>query len=145
VPDPSRQVTKTGDVVARATSTAARVREHVTLVDRMLVAARRSPAAAEMLPAPPEGGPTPSAVDRFVVEVLTALDVPPGSAGTRSRKSRATARLVALAVLDRRTRDLMEEAVAACREHGASWAEIGTALGISRQAAHERFGRRERP
>lgn len=32
-------------------------------------------------------------------------------------------------------------AVAAAREHGASWADIGAEFGISRQAAHERFAR----
>lgn len=32
--------------------------------------------------------------------------------------------------------------VAACREQGASWAEIGATLHISKQAAHERFGHR---
>ncbi|HEY6422858.1 MAG TPA: hypothetical protein VIY28_06340 [Pseudonocardiaceae bacterium] len=31
------------------------------------------------------------------------------------------------------------EIVAICREHGATWDEIGTSLDVSRQAAHERF------
>ncbi len=30
--------------------------------------------------------------------------------------------------------------VAAAREYGISWQQIGTALGISKQAAHERYG-----
>ena len=34
---------------------------------------------------------------------------------------------------------LEAQAVAAARERGASWADIGSALGISRQAAWERF------
>lgn len=33
----------------------------------------------------------------------------------------------------------VEEAVAAAREAGNSWAMIGTALGVSRQAAFQRF------
>ncbi len=40
------------------------------------------------------------------------------------------------AELDAHTRDL----VATAREAGRSWAQIGAALGISRQAAHERYG-----
>lgn len=35
----------------------------------------------------------------------------------------------------------LNEAVAAARAAGASWAGIGAAVGISRQAAHERWGR----
>ncbi|EWC60678.1 hypothetical protein UO65_3961 [Actinokineospora spheciospongiae] len=44
-----------------------------------------------------------------------------------------------LAEVDRWTRPLTERAVAAARGRGATWAEVGTALGVSRQAAHERF------
>ena len=36
----------------------------------------------------------------------------------------------------------LAEAVAEARANGRSWARIGTALGISRQAAHDRFARR---
>ena len=36
---------------------------------------------------------------------------------------------------------LMCAAVAACRDEGYSWAEIGSRLGVTRQAAHERYGR----
>lgn len=34
----------------------------------------------------------------------------------------------------------LDEAVAAARENGRSWGEIGLVLGISRQAARERYG-----
>lgn len=37
---------------------------------------------------------------------------------------------------------LVIEAVAAARAAGASWAVIGSVLGITRQAAHERFSRK---
>ncbi len=37
------------------------------------------------------------------------------------------------------TRDVLERAVVFEREQGASWQDIGAALGISRQTAHERF------
>ncbi len=35
----------------------------------------------------------------------------------------------------------VEKLVAAAREYGISWRSIGTVLGISKQAAWERFGR----
>jgi hypothetical protein len=35
-------------------------------------------------------------------------------------------------------------AVAAARRAGASWSEVGTAFGISKQAAHQRFARHVR-
>lgn len=34
----------------------------------------------------------------------------------------------------------VDEAVAAARAHGRSWAEIGLVLGTTRQAARERYG-----
>ncbi|WP_157440294.1 hypothetical protein [Actinokineospora inagensis] len=36
-------------------------------------------------------------------------------------------------------RPLTERAVAAARTSGASWNDVGQALGVTRQAAHERF------
>ncbi len=36
----------------------------------------------------------------------------------------------------------VDEAVAAARTNGRSWAEIGLVLGISRQSARERYGQR---
>jgi hypothetical protein len=44
-----------------------------------------------------------------------------------------------LAEVERWQRPLTERAVASAREKGQSWAEIGAALGITRQSAHERF------
>lgn len=35
--------------------------------------------------------------------------------------------------------DLMEDYVEHCRLHGCSWTDIGTALGVTRQAAQQRF------
>jgi len=34
----------------------------------------------------------------------------------------------------------LEAAVERAREQGASWAQVGTALGVTRQAAWQRFG-----
>jgi hypothetical protein len=39
------------------------------------------------------------------------------------------------------TKSLLREAVASARAAGASWEAIGRVLGMSRQAAHQRFGR----
>jgi hypothetical protein len=55
--------------------------------------------------------------------------------------------LQALSVLrdvDQWHRSLTERAVAAARTTGSSWAEIATVLGVTRQSAHERFGRTDR-
>jgi hypothetical protein len=38
---------------------------------------------------------------------------------------------------------LMERLVDNARGHGASWSEIGNALGVTRQAAEQRYGRAE--
>lgn len=54
-----------------------------------------------------------------------------------------------LVVLTRRvqdvTNDLLHDAVASARAAGASWEAIGSALGMSRQAAQQRFGHRPEP
>jgi hypothetical protein len=39
-------------------------------------------------------------------------------------------------------RSAMESSVAAARGQGCSWAEIGKVLGVTRQAAFRRYGRR---
>lgn len=39
-----------------------------------------------------------------------------------------------------RARDALAQAVASARSHGRSWGQIGMVLGVSRQAARERFG-----
>lgn len=44
-----------------------------------------------------------------------------------------------LVEIERWHKPLTERAVAAAREAGVSWAEIGAALGVTRQSAHERF------
>lgn len=47
--------------------------------------------------------------------------------------------LALLAQVESWQRVLLDRAVAEARRTGASWAEIGDAMGISKQAAHERF------
>ena len=49
-----------------------------------------------------------------------------------------------LAAIARAKAEIAREEAAAvrfARVHGLSWAEIGTVLGVSRQALHKRFGR----
>jgi len=40
----------------------------------------------------------------------------------------------------RQTENDLDAAVTSAREAGLSWAQIGSALGVSRQSAHERWG-----
>ncbi|NUT45651.1 MAG: hypothetical protein HOV86_37240, partial [Thermoactinospora sp.] len=52
---------------------------------------------------------------------------------------RPLAALTLLSQVESWQRTLLDQAVAGARGGGASWAEIGEAMGISKQAAHERF------
>lgn len=52
---------------------------------------------------------------------------------------RPLAALTLLSHVESWQRTLLDQAVAGAREAGASWAEVGDAMGISKQAAHERF------
>lgn len=45
--------------------------------------------------------------------------------------------------IERQAGEHLEDTVAVARTRGASWQDIGTALGISRQAAYKRFGATE--
>jgi hypothetical protein len=74
--------------------------------------------------------------DVGVEEWLDNLEVDPGKArvGRHMRRISAAADAVDAAQTELRA------AVAAAREAGDTWAMIGVALGISRQAAYQRFG-----
>ncbi|MFM8597877.1 MAG: hypothetical protein ACKOB8_02560 [Mycobacterium sp.] len=67
---------------------------------------------------------------------LDNLDVEPGDVrdGVHCRRISAAAEAV------RDAEGKLRDAVAAARAAGDSWAAIGVALGISRQAAYQRFG-----
>ncbi|GAA3138356.1 hypothetical protein GCM10010466_31620 [Planomonospora alba] len=52
---------------------------------------------------------------------------------------RPLAALTLLSQMEGWQRTLLEHAVAGAREAGASWAQVGAAMGISKQSAHERF------
>lgn len=49
-------------------------------------------------------------------------------------------RLAATEELRTQLRRFEPKLAAACRAEGKTWAEIGEAVGISKQAAHERYG-----
>nr|BFE84982.1 hypothetical protein GCM10020093_075830 [Planobispora longispora] len=52
---------------------------------------------------------------------------------------RPLAALTLLSQIESWQRTLLDQAVSRARETGASWAEVGEAMGVSKQAAHERF------
>ncbi|MFI7613532.1 hypothetical protein ACIBP6_20110 [Nonomuraea terrae] len=52
---------------------------------------------------------------------------------------RPLAALTLLSQVESWQRTLLDQAVAAARQNGSSWAEVGEAMGISKQSAHERF------
>lgn len=69
-------------------------------------------------------------IDQAVAEVVASL------AGPGAHLDRA---VVALAVAGEAERLARAEVIAAREFDGASWADVGKALGVSRQTAHERF------
>jgi hypothetical protein len=60
---------------------------------------------------------------------------------TRVQTAQGIEAVTAARDLSRLTEDAMREAVGRARAAGATWQEIGEALGASRQAAFQRFGR----
>ena len=64
---------------------------------------------------------------------------------TSGTRSPTLGHALTAAITVRNTADAyLVELVAMARAEGATWAEIGTALGVSTQAAHQRYGRRDR-
>jgi hypothetical protein len=64
---------------------------------------------------------------------------------SRMRTAEGIAAVAAARDLSRLTEDAMRDAVARARAAGATWQEVGDALGASRQAAFQRFGRPAAP
>lgn len=79
--------------------------------------------------------PSPSeAVRRFELDVAAESPI--------NRRIRELAVLRGLNTLETAVGNRIAQLVQVCREQGASWAEIGATLHVSKQAAHERFGHR---
>lgn len=79
----------------------------------------------------------PTTTKNDVEEWLDKLDVDPSEARDATNMRRIAA--CAHALTDAETR--LIDAVTAARADGDTWAVIGTALGVSRQAAYQRFGK----
>jgi hypothetical protein len=124
-------LTRSQDVAALAHDNVHRTRQHVAEIRKTLAGAR------------PETADEPAgASDRpDACEVLAAFEQRSIARLPRRGSERATTLLEAVAALDRQVKRRLQELVDACREDGATWGEIGAALQVSRQAAHERFTR----
>lgn len=72
-----------------------------------------------------------------VEDWLDNLDVDPADARDGRHMRRIAAAAAALAAADTE----LNEAVAAARAAGDTWSMIGTALGVTRQGAYQRFGK----
>lgn len=79
---------------------------------------------------------------RLAVRSLQGFETRVATGASTSGKARHLAVLAGLEYL----RDLLDrriaEVVATGRQEGASWTEIGSALGVTRQTAHERYRHR---
>jgi hypothetical protein len=79
--------------------------------------------------------------ERDIEAFLEAVEPDPADARDASYMRRIIAASEALAVAEAELR----AAVAAARENGDTWDAIGVALGTSRQAAYQRFGKATAP
>lgn len=79
---------------------------------------------------------------RALARALRAMDQRIDTVGGASSEAEALRSLAALADLEGAVGDLIARTVPAARDHGASWTQIGSSLGITKQAAHERYGPR---
>ena len=70
---------------------------------------------------------------------------PPIDSVTAPDKSRLLETVSAASAAYEAARDGLHEAVRAALDHGATWTDIGAVLGVSRQAAFQRFGPKRAP
>jgi hypothetical protein len=126
-------------VAERARGIADHTQRHVQRVTGLLTGLRPPGTGPVVLPDRDDAA-EPAGADRQAELVLAVYE----KAAARLQHSirGELALLAALVRLDQRVRQRIDELVDACRHDGATWAEIAAALGTSRQAAHERFGRR---
>ena len=80
---------------------------------------------------------SPLDVPRASREPATA---PTTTAMTATQKRRLLEKVAKASAAFEAARAALHKAVHAALERGASWAEIGAVLGVSRQAAFQRFG-----
>ncbi len=81
---------------------------------------------------------------RSVADNVTAMasNVVLGRADLRTATSSQLLEVVALAwAIHEAARVGLDDSVGLARQRGCTWAEIGQALGVTRQAAYRRFGR----
>jgi hypothetical protein len=78
----------------------------------------------------------PAKHEEGVAEWLDSIEVDRAAARDAAHLRRIMAAVENVAVADQE----LHEAVNAARAAGDSWAAIGMALGVSRQAAYQRFG-----
>ena len=76
---------------------------------------------------------SPAGLDRDVTALLDQL--------RQLATDRPASVLGELRRIERTTDDLLDEAVRNARRAGKSWSEIGTPMGMTKQAAQQRFGR----
>jgi len=67
-----------------------------------------------------------------------------GELGERIRSQDPAVTLRAVGALHRLAEQVEAAAVAAAREQGWSWEQIGDALGMSRQSVHAKYGKKGR-
>jgi hypothetical protein len=67
-----------------------------------------------------------------------------GELGERVRSQDPAVTLRAVGALHRLAEQVEAAAVAAARERGWSWEQIGDALGLSRQSVHAKYGKEAR-
>jgi len=82
--------------------------------------------------------------DRLAERAVQRFETGIAAGNPLQGKSRQLVALAALECLRRLVDSRVDEVVAAGRREGASWAEIGSALRVTRQTAHERYRTRSR-
>ncbi|MBY4574371.1 DUF3887 domain-containing protein [Gordonia paraffinivorans] len=77
-------------------------------------------------------------IERYAHSVAGGPGVQPGEPGARQA---ALARVYDALELSRRAEELLSATARAARDYGCTWQEIGDVVGVTRQAAFQRFGK----
>lgn len=81
-------------------------------------------------------------VERLAARTLTGFEARLDHSGASDQRSDNLAALAALDRLRALVSHRVDETVEMCRREGATWEDIGSALHVTRQTAHERYRRR---